>query len=108
MEFGQKRTILVLLVVLSCFLTQGIYTQDITSIPDMSAWKTFVSRGGWTLRCPLNWVVSSCTMCIDLAAPNIYVIFGDTKGVTRLWIDPLRDKPQDKDADEWLNELKVT
>src|SRR5215471_9464452 len=46
---------------------------------DTSKWKMFSSRGGWTLRYPTDWEVSSCNQCDDLTAPNIFVVFGPMK-----------------------------
>jgi hypothetical protein len=68
---------------------------------DISQWKSFSNRAGWTIKYPPRWHVTSCDACSDLTDPAVFVYFqqDDSDGVM---INHLVDKPANQDTDSWL------
>lgn len=98
-----RKNLAVLVLGLSFTLVASAHGQ---SAVDTSTWKSFASRGGWSLRYPPDWSVTGCGQCTDLSDSGVFVVFGDSRN--SVWVDPLMGKPKDEDADEWLNDLKAS
>lgn len=75
---------------------------------DISKWKLFASRAGWSIRYPRQWKVSSCHSCTDLTDPNAFVAIENPKADEIVMIDRLVDKPSDQGLEEWLKDVKLT
>ncbi len=71
-------------------------------------WKTFVSRGGWSIDYPRGWTVSSCNNCRDPAEPGIFVGFSGARDDDFVMVSPLADRPVTQTVAQWLNDVAVT
>ena len=72
---------------------------------DVSQWKSFSNRAGWTIKHPRNWHVSSCRSCPDATDPSVFVALEDPKIDALIMIEHLIDKPADKSVEQWLNDI---
>lgn len=84
-------------------------------------WRLFSSRGGWSIRHPADWKVSSCRACSDPTEPGLFVFFTAPDGPCHLingtmrvcrsngaiLVSPQRGKPVNKSATDWLAELRA-
>ena len=69
---------------------------------DLSRWRTFTSRAGWSIKYPPDWRITSCNLCPDPTDPLVFLWFYDPQADEGVRIESLQDKPPDKSADEWL------
>jgi len=76
--------------------------------PDVSRWKTFTNRAGWSIKYPRDWQVSSCRSCTDPTDPNVFVSLYNTTTKQVIMIEPLIDKPADQSVEQWLNATQAT
>jgi hypothetical protein len=75
---------------------------------DISKWKKFANRAGWSLKYPREWQVSSCVQCSDPTDPDVFVALSDPATKALIMVEHLIDKPRDQTLDEWLNDVKHT
>ena len=78
-------------------------------IPCLSAigadWKTFASRGGWSISYPADWRIGSCQSCTDPTAEDVFVDFFPPSLKTAdgwVMVSPLARRPSDISVDAWL------
>ena len=69
-------------------------------------WKTFTSRGGWTIQYPADWRIGSCQSCPDPHAPGVFVDFFPPSNRADGWVmvEPLQRRPASSSVDAWLAE----
>jgi hypothetical protein len=72
---------------------------------NMSGWKTFSNRAGWSIRHPRNWTLSSCRSCSDLTDPDVFVSFDGPSPDSGIMVEHLVDKPARKTTDQWMEEI---
>lgn len=73
---------------------------------DISRWRSFTSKGGWTVRYPPNWKISSCANCTGLTVEHIFVMFSDpSSSKEHVWVEQFIDKPAAQSVDNWLRDL---
>jgi len=75
---------------------------------DVSQWKTFANRAGWSIKYPRDWQVSSCRSCTDPTDPDVFVSLYNAATKQLIMIEHLIDKPADQSVEQWLNDIKVT
>src|SRR5881394_2797720 len=75
---------------------------------DVSKWKTFANRAGWSIKYPRDWRVSSCRQCPDPTDPDVFVNFFNPSTKELIMIEHLIDKPADQSVEQWLNHVKAT
>jgi hypothetical protein len=73
---------------------------------DISRWKTFASRAGWSIRYPPDWRISSCRQCTDPTGPGVFVFFSTASGEVHVMLDPLADKSAKRSTRQWLNQVQ--
>ena len=73
---------------------------------NVSRWKTFASRAGWSIKYPPDWRISSCRQCEDPADPGVFVAFSASSGEVLIMIEPLADKTAGQSTQQWLNEVE--
>jgi hypothetical protein len=75
---------------------------------NVSRWRTFANKSGWTIKYPPDWRVGSCRQCPDPTEPNVSVTFYNP--ATRellIMIEHLADKPPIQTVEQWLNDVKA-
>lgn len=72
---------------------------------NISRWKTFASRAGWSIKYQPDWRVSSCRQCEDPADPSVFVAFS-ASGEVYVVIEPLADKSAARNTQQWLDEVQ--
>lgn len=75
---------------------------------DVSRWKTFSNRAGWSIKYPRHWKVYSCHSCLDPMAPNVFVTFDNPQTDEIVTVDQFVDKPDGQGAEQWLEGISVT
>lgn len=76
---------------------------------EKSHWKTFTSRGGWSIRYPENWQVLSCHTCTDPTEAGLFVIFYDPEDTKHgLMVDPIVDRAAGQNEKAWFDSVKTT
>jgi hypothetical protein len=60
---------------------------------DVSQWKTFANRAGWSIKHPGSWEIGGCRSCSDPAAPNVFVSLYNPLTKELIMTEPLADKP---------------
>jgi hypothetical protein len=75
---------------------------------DISKWRTFTNRAGWSVKYPGDWQIGSCVQCSDPTDPNVFVSLSSPATKALIMVDHLADKPRDQTVDEWLNDIKAT
>jgi hypothetical protein len=74
---------------------------------DISQWKTFANRAGWSIKHPNSLEISSCRSCSDPTDPNTFVAFYDPATKELIFrVERLRDKPPDQNVEQWLDDVK--
>jgi len=77
--------------------------------PDnVSGWKTFSNRAGWSIKHPRNQRPFSCRSCPDTTDPDVYVSFFARSSDNGVMVEHLIDKPARKTIDQWMDELIYT
>jgi len=83
-------------------------TAPVKTDGDVSQWKTFSNRAGWSIKYPRNWRPFSCHNCTDLTDPKVFVSFRDTTpGNDLITVEHLADKPPGESLDRWLHEISL-
>jgi hypothetical protein len=67
--------------------------------------ENFRKPGRWTISYPPQWQIGSCHQCSDLTDPNVFVTFFEPSTKAMIMIEPLADKPADKEVEPWLKEV---
>jgi hypothetical protein len=94
--------------VVNCTLLIVAATAQSDKADDVSRWKTFFNRAGWSIKYPRNWKVNNCHSCPDPTAPNVFVFFDNPKTDESVMVDQFVDKPGGQGAEQWLKETSVT
>src|SRR5579871_2578106 len=96
-------------VLLRVAMLIGVVTVLVALARSAPTWKLFSSHGGWDMRYPSGWHISSCRSCTDPKASGVFVNFSPPSGHGgSVMVEPLADKPSSKDVDEWLSEVAKT
>ena len=74
---------------------------------DVSRWRTFANRAGWTIKHPSSWQVNSCRQCPDPTDPNVFVTLYNPSTKEHIMIAHLIDKPPDQTVEQWLHDVKM-
>jgi hypothetical protein len=74
---------------------------------DVSDWKTFANKAGWSIKYPGNWIVGSCRQCSDPTDANM-VTLSNPSTSELIMIEHLIDKPGDQSVEQWLNDVNVS
>jgi len=94
--------------VVSCTLLSMAAASQSDKADDVSRWKAFTNRAGWSIKYPRNWKVYSCHSCPDPTAPNVFVAFENPKTDEIVMVDQFIDRPADQGIEQWLNDIKTT
>ena len=78
---------------------------NISLSDDVSKWKSFTNRAGWSIKYPSDWSIGSCNNCNDPTDPSVFVNLFPPSGHELITIDHLTDKPPDRSIDDWLVQL---
>lgn len=100
--------VLVGLFLMLIALSLGRFASAADSVDDVSKWPFFTSKSGWSLKYPPALKIGTCRQCPDARAPGVLVIFSEASGSDSVLVEPLADKPPDKDLRVWLLELGKT
>ena len=75
---------------------------------DVSQWKTFTNRAGWTIKHPSHWQVGSCRQCSDPTDPDVgFVTLYNPSRKELIMIEHLIDKPHDQTVEQWLQKMTM-
>jgi hypothetical protein len=109
---NRRRTGQNAIVAVWCVLFGHVWTSNASppgvQTADISKWKTFANRAGWSIKYPREWQVGSCVQCSDPTDPDVIVAFLDPATKALVMVQHLKDKPSDQTVDEWLNDVKAT
>jgi hypothetical protein len=72
---------------------------------DLSKWKKFASRSGWTIRYPSNWRIRSCKGCLDPTERGVFVDIYDPSRNEIIFIESFLRRPLNETNDDWLVDL---
>jgi hypothetical protein len=93
--------------IVTCMLFSMAAVGQSDKADDVSRWKTFSNRAGWSIKYPPNWKVYSCHSCPDPTDPNVFVAFDNPKTEEIVMIQHFKDKPSDQSIERWLDHIKM-
>src|ERR1700676_3968389 len=110
MECGKPSNVTLSFICCALFSLASIAqsTSPVDQTADVSRWKTFASRAGWTIKHPGNWQVGSCRQCSDPTDPNVFVTLYNPSTKELIMIEHLIDKPADQTLEQWLDDVKAS
>ena len=107
-SFRSRRTCVKLAMTGIVLFTTLTYSATPVDDSDISRWKAFSSKAGWSIKYPASWKVGSCRQCPDPTDSDVFVTFLDPSTMESIMIEHLIDKRAEQTAEQWLTAVKRT